>query len=383
VSLPEVAIVGIGIHPFGRHDGLSARSMGVHAVRAALADAGVGWADLDFAFGGSRDGGNADAMVADLGLTGLQFINVRNGCATGGSALVSAFNAIRAGAGRLGVVVGFDKHQPGAFSSDPAAYGLEPWYGETGLMVTTQFFGMKIQRYMHDHGITAAALARVAAKAFRNGARNPNAWRRKPLSEAEILASPMVADPLTQYMFCSPGEGGVALVLARGDEALRYCEQPVYLRSAVVRTRRFGSFEVFSPALALERADSPTVDAARAAFAAAGIGPDEVGVAQLQDTDSGAEVMHLAECGLCKDGEQEEWLARGVTEISGALPVNTDGGCLANGEPIGASGLRQVYEVVTQLQGRAGDRQVPGAPRVGFTHVYGAPGVSACTVLSR
>ena len=155
------------------------------------------------------------------------------------------------------------------------------------------------------------------------------------------------------------------------------------LRSSVVRTRRFGSFEVFSPALALDRADSPTVDAARLAFAAAGIGPDEVGVAQVQDTESGAEIMHLAECGLCKDGEQEEWLARGVTEIGGALPVNTDGGCLANGEPIGASGLRQVHEVAAQLQGRAGDRQVPGEPQVGFTHVYGAPGISACTVLSR
>ena len=383
MRVPEVAIVGIGIHPFGRHDGVSARAMGVHAVRAALADAGVGWADVDFAYGGSRDGGNADSMVADLGLTGLPFVNVRNGCATGGSALVAAADTIRAGGGRLGVVVGFDKHPAGAFGSDPAAYGLGSWYGETGLMVTTQFFAMKIQRYRHDHGISRAALARVAAKAFRNGARNPDAWRRTALSEDEILAAPMVADPLTQYMFCSPGEGGVALVLARGDEAARGCERPVYLRSAVVRSRRFGSFEVFSPSLALERADSPTVDAARAAFAAAGIGPDEVGVAQLQDTDAGAEIMHLAECGLCKDGEQEEWLARGVTEIGGALPVNTDGGCLANGEPIGASGLRQVHEVVAQLQGRAGDRQVPGGPRVGFTHVYGAPGISACTVLSR
>jgi acetyl-CoA acetyltransferase len=193
----------------------------------------------------------------------------------------------------------------------------------------------------------------------------------------------MIAHPLTQYMFCSPGEGGVALVLARADQASRYCDRPVHLRSAVVRTRRFGSFEVFSPGLALERADSPTVDAARAAFAEAGIGPDEVHVAQVQDTEAGAEIMHLAECGLCKDGEQEEWLARGVTETGGALPVNTDGGCLANGEPIGASGLRQVYEVVAQLRGRAGDRQVPGDPRVGFTHVYGAPGISACTVLTR
>ncbi|HEV7536692.1 MAG TPA: thiolase family protein [Acidimicrobiia bacterium] len=382
MSGPDVAVVGIGLHPFGRPD-VPARAMGVQAVRAALADAGAGWVDVDFAVGGSRDGGNADAMVADLGLTGLPFLNVRNGCATGGAALVTAANTIRAGAGRLGVVVGFDRHTAGAFGSDPAAYGLGSWYAETGLMVTTQFFGMKIQRYMHDHGISRAALARVAARAFRNGARNPDAWRRKPLTEAEILAAPMIADPLTQFMFCSPGAGAVALVVAPGDEARRWSARPVYLRSAVVRTRRFGSFEVYSPSLALDREGSPTVDAARAAFAEAGIGPDEVGVAQLQDTDSGAEIMHLAECGLCQDGEQEEWLARGVTEIDGALPVNTDGGCLANGEPIGASGLRQVHEVVAQLQCRAGDRQVPGDPRVGFTHVYGAPGLSACTVLSR
>ncbi len=158
---------------------------------------------------------------------------------------------------------------------------------------------------------------------------------------------------------------------------------PVFLRSVALRTRRFGSFEVFSPSIAIEPAASPSADAAAAAFAEAGISPRDVDVAQLQDTESGAEVMHLAETGLCEHGEQEKLIACGATEIGGRLPVNTDGGCIANGEPIGASGLRQVHEVVLQLRGLAGARQVPGAPRVGFTHVYGAPGVSACAVLSR
>jgi acetyl-CoA acyltransferase len=108
-----------------------------------------------------------------------------------------------------------------------------------------------------------------------------------------------------------------------------------------------------------------------------------VDVVQVQDTESGAEIMHLAECGFCEHGEQEKWISEGVTEIEGRLPVNTDGGCIANGEPIGASGLRQVHEIVTQLRVEAGDRQVPGRPRIGFTHVYGAPGISACTVLRR
>ena len=270
-------------------------------------------------------------MVSQLGLTGLPFVNVANGCATGGSALVSASNAIRAGAGRLGVVVGFDKHPPGPFGSDPAAYGLGPWYGETGLMVTTQFFALKIQRYMHDHAITPAALARVAAKAFRNGARNPNAWRRNPLTEAEILAAPMIADPLTQYMFCSPGDGAVALVLARSDEAQRWCRRPVYLRSATVRTRRFGSFEVFSPALALERADSPTVDAARDAFAAAGIGPDEVGVAQVQDTESGGRSDGFAHADRLRAG-------RAGREALGGVDVEALGTHEAGEDESGAPG---------------------------------------------
>jgi acetyl-CoA acetyltransferase len=381
---PEIAIVGAGIHQFGRHEGVSGLAMGVAAVRAALADAGVAWRDIEFAYGGSEDAGNADTMVADLGPTGLPFVNVKNGCATGGSALVSAVRALESGAYDVGLVVGFDKHPRGAFQNDPADWSLPAWYGEDGLMVTTQFFGAKLQRYMHEHGIPELALARVAEKAYRNGSITPHAWRRTPMSTDEILAARVLAHPLTQYMLCSPGEGAAALIVCRREYLDRLPEaRPVWLRSVAFRTRRPGSFEVFSPSLPLEIAPSPSVDAAREAFERAGAGPDEVDVAQVQDTESGAELIHLAECGLCEHGEQAELYATGATEIGGRLPVNTDGGCLANGEPVGASGLRQVYEIVAQLRGEAGERQVPGEPRLGFTHVYGAPGVSACTVLSR
>jgi acetyl-CoA acetyltransferase len=236
---------------------------------------------------------------------------------------------------------------------------------------------------MREHGISDATLARVAAKAYRHGALNPNAWRREPISEEEIAAADMVNDPLTRYMFCSPGEGGAAVVVASPAAVRRLSGRPVDLLSVATRTRRFGSFEVFSPAIQGTGAPSSvSADAARAAFEAAGVGPSEIDVVQLQDTESGAEIMHMAECGFCEHGEQEKLVADGTTEIGGALPVNTDGGCIANGEPIGASGLRQVHEVVTQLRGEAADRQVPGRPRLGFTHVYGAPGVSACTVLA-
>jgi acetyl-CoA acetyltransferase len=382
--MTDVALAGVGIHAFGRHEGVSALAMGAYAVRAALADAGLAWRDVQFAYGGSEDGGNADTMVSELGPTGLPFVNVKNGCATGGSSLVSAVTAIRSGMYDVGLVVGFDKHPRGAFQNDPADWSLPRWYGEDGLMVTTQFFGAKLQRYMHDHSIPAGTLAQVAEKAYANGAQTPHAWRRTPLSAEQIESSPMLADPLTQYMLCSPGEGAAALVLAATTFAGRLrSPRPVLLRSVSFRTRRAGSFEVFSPSLDLELPPSPTVDAAREAFEVAGIGPSDVDVVQVQDTESGAELIHLAECGLCEHGEQAELYATGATRIDGRLPVNTDGGCLANGEPVGASGLRQVYEVVTQLRGEAGARQVPGEPKVGFTQVYGAPGVSACTVLSR
>jgi len=379
----DVAIVGIGMHPFGRHEGVSGMEQGAVAVRAACKDAGVEWSDIQFAFGGSRAAGDPDRMVSMLGLTGLQFINVTNGCATGGSALFSAYNTIRSGIYDLGIAIGFDKHPRGAFSpAGPGGNGRN-WYGGSGLALTTQFFAMKINRYMERYGITNDALARVAAKAFRNGEKNPMAWRRKALSESEILQSPMLSYPLTQFMFCNPGEGGVALVLCRADIAHRYTRHPVYLRSAIVRSRRFGSFEVTAPSLALEEGDGPTIDASKAAYEMASLGPEDVDLAQLQDTESGAEIMHMAENGFCEHGAQEAMLANGETEISGRFPVNTDGGCLANGEPIGASGLRQVYENVLQLRGDAGKRQVQGDPKVAYTHVYGAPGISGVTILSR
>ena len=379
--MSNVAIVGIGMHEFGRNDGISGMDQGVVAVRRALADCGRQWSDMQFAVGGSMDGGAADTMVSRIGLTGLPFTNVVNGCATGGTALAQAVNTIDSGAADVGIAIGFDKHEPGAFRiKGPRG---KDWYGGSGLALTTQFFGMKINRYMQQYGISQNTLAKVAAKASRNGSLNPMGWRRKPLSEEEILNAPMLSYPLTQYMFCSPAEGGVALILARADIAKNYTDTPIYLKAAVVRSRRFGSFEVLAPHLALEHGDGPSIDASKAAFEMAGLGPKDIDVAQLQDTESGAEVMHMAENGFCANGEQEFMIQAGETEINGKLPVNTDGGCLANGEPIGASGLRQVYENVLQLRGDAGPRQVPNNPKTAYTHVYGAPGISGVTILQK
>lgn len=378
----DVAIIGIGIHPFGRTEGVSGLEQGVVAARQALKDTSLEWSNMQFAYGGSSAAGKADTMVSKLGLTGLQFINVSNGCATGGSALQSAYMAIQSGMFDIGMAVGFDKHPRGAFTVDPEGSGLGKWYGDIGLALTPQFFGMKIQRYMHEFGITEDTLVRVAMKNYQNGSKNPNAWRRTPFSYEDIAESPMVCNPLRKYMFCSPAEGACAMILCPADKAREHTSHPVFLKAVSVKTRQFGSFEVFAQSQALERADSPTVKASQAAFEMAGVGPEDIDVAQLQDTESGAEIMHMAENGFCADGDQEQWLREGRTEIGGKLPVNTDGGCLANGEPVGASGLRQVYEICVQLRGQGGERQVPNQPKTGYTHVYGAPGLSGVTILS-
>jgi acetyl-CoA acetyltransferase len=380
--MSRVSIIGVGLHPFGRFGDKPAMDMGAEAIRLALQDAGISWDQVQRGYAGSLEVSNPDAVVGKLGLTGIPVFGVFNGCATANTAISLAAEAIEHGEVDIAIAVGFDKHPRGAFAGDPSVLGLPAWYGETGLFLTTHFFGMKINRYMALHGISPETLAKVAAKNFRNGAKNDKAWRREPMSEEEILAAPYLNYPLTKFMYCAPNEGGAAVVLCRRDLASTYSDSPVHLAASELRTRRSGAFEVSSPSLPVASVPSPTVYAATAAFEKAGIGPDDVHVAQLQDTDAGSEIIHMAENGFCADGDQEKLIAEGYTEIGGRLPVNTDGGLMANGEPIGASGLRQIHEIVLQLRGRAGARQIPGPHTVGYTHLYGSPGTGAVTILT-
>ena len=377
----EVAIIGVGLHPFGRHEGVPALDMGVEAANLALADAGVSWKEMQFACGGSLEVVQPDTMIKFMGLTGIPFQTIFNGCATGGSLLLSAIATIQSGMGEIGIAIGIDKHPRGAFSTSDTSQGS--WYGETGLALTTQYFGMKTQRYLHDHGISEDTLHRTAVKAFKNGSLNPKAWRRKALPYEAIASSQLVSDPLRQYHFCSPSEGAAAVVVCSAKVARRYTTEPIFIKANVLKTRLYGSFEVLAPSIPVKGASSPTELAAKAAYEAAGIGPEDVDVAQVQDTEVGHELMHMAENGLCKHGEQEALIREGATEIVGRLPINTDGGLLANGEPVGASGLRQIHELCLQLWGRAEKRQVPREVRTGYAQVYGAPGLSSVTILSK
>jgi acetyl-CoA C-acetyltransferase len=197
--------------------------------------------------------------VSMVGLSGIPFTNVFNACATAASAAKVCADGIRLGDYDIGIAIGLDKHPRGAFTEDPALVGMPSWYAENGQYLTTQFFGMKANRYLHDHGISQETLAKVAAKNFRNGALNPNAFRRNPIPEEDILNSAMLNYPLTQYMFCAPDEGAAAVVMCRADIAHRYTSKPVYLRAVEVRTRRYGAYEVNTTFAPVEEDVAPTV----------------------------------------------------------------------------------------------------------------------------
>ena len=206
----DVAIIGVGLHPFGATV-TSRRSRWVPTPwSCALTDAGVPWGDVQCAFGGSWEVAQTDPLTGLIGLTGIPFINVFNACATGAAAIQQAANAILAGTGDIVRGRRHGQAPPGSFKVDPTLTNVPAWYGENGQFVTTKFFGMKINRYMHDHGISSETLAKVAAKNYRNGALNPKAFRRKAITEEEILDSPVLNYPLTSYMFCAPDEGAAA-----------------------------------------------------------------------------------------------------------------------------------------------------------------------------
>ena len=229
----DVAIIGVGLHPFGRFEGKSAMEMGVDAIFAAVADAGVEWKDIGFATGGSWTVANPDAIVGMVGLSGIPFTNVFNACATAASAARTCADGIRLGDYDIGIAVGLDKHPRGAFTEDPALVGMPSWYAENGQYLTTQFFGMKANRYLHDHGISQQTLAKVAAKNFRNGATQPEcvpAQADSRGSDSQLDDAELPADPV--HVLCTRrGSRG-------GRHVPRRHRTPLHLEAGVPARRR-------------------------------------------------------------------------------------------------------------------------------------------------
>ena len=371
--MSEVRITGVGLHPFGRFGDLTGTAMGVTAVRAALAESGSGVADVQAAFCGTAYGGVAAGhrVLAALAGTGIPIYDVEAGCASGGAALQLGAASVASGQYDRVLVFGIEKMPKGIIRSSFFA----PWQEAAGLSPAPAFFALRAQRLLADTGLTEHHLAQVVVKNRRHGVANPDAMFTKAVSAEEVLASRMICPPLTLFMLCSPNEGAAAVVLERSANGLR-------LAGISLRSHLPGS--VLGEDSPLSGIDDdaitpPTTLAAQDAYAQAGLGPDDVDVVECQDTDAARELLAWAELGLCAPGDQAAVLAGGDADVGGRLPVNPSGGLLSKGEPLGASALGQVVELVRQLRGDAGDRQVDGA-RVGLAHVIGR-GANACVTV--
>ena len=275
--------------------------MGVHAVRAALAEAGN--PAFQAAFCGTAYGGVASGhkVLGALALTGVPIVDIEAGCASGGAALQLAAGAIRAGQYDCALVFGVEKMPKGIIRSS----FFEPWREEAGLAATPAYFALRAQRLLREAGLDKQHLAEVVVKNRRNGVNNPNAMFRKEVTVDEVLASRVVCEPLHLWMLCSPNEGAAALVLQKGDGG-------VQLASARLRSHLPGS--VLGEATPLSGIDDrditpPSTLAARDAYAEAGVGPDDLDVVECQDTDAARELLAYQELDLCAPGEQAKMLA--------------------------------------------------------------------------
>ena len=359
----EVAVIGVGMTKIGKFPERMLSGMGREAVIAALKDAGVPPKEIQAAYSGTSLGGAllGQRIFKDLGMSGMPINNMENACSSGSSAMREAWLSIASGLYDMVIAVGSEKLSALGGGTLP----LEKEDLEVGEgMVMPALYAMRARRYMHEFGATPEHLAKVVVKSRRCGAKNPQAQFRQETTVEEVLNSRMVADPLTLFQCCPMGDGSGAAILCSLDKARKYTSQPILIKGSILVSGRFdNSFrDMTTPEI--------TVRASKLVYEMAGIGPEEVSLAEVHDAFSIAELLYYEALGFCGRGEAPKLLDEGATEIGGRIPVNPSGGLISKGHPTGATGLAQTAEIVWHLRGQAGARQVKNA-KVGLTHCTG------------
>jgi acetyl-CoA acetyltransferase len=359
----DVCVVGTGLIPFGKYPEKTLAELGWPAVKEAIIESGLPPKSIDAVYCGTALGGMmaGQRVMKSLGLTGMAIINVENACSSSSSALAEAWLAIASGRHDVVVVIGVEKLTK--FGGGTLPLEREDWEVGQG-MVMPALYAMRARRYMHDYGLTARQLGEVSVKAHEHGALNPNAQIRKRVTIEEVMAARPVADPFTLWHCCPTGDGAAALVLAPGDMAVKRDAHPVRIVASEVTTGIYtnGYRDMTWAEL--------TARGAHEAYEMAGIGPEDVDVAEIHDAFTIAELMYYEAFGFCQRGGAYELLASKATSLGGRVCVNPSGGLLSRGHPVGATGAAQAVEIVRQLEGRAGAHQVEGA-KVGLTHATG------------
>ncbi|UUU43079.1 lipid-transfer protein [Streptomyces sp. NBC_00162] len=393
----DIAVLGAGMHPWGKW-GRSFVEYGRTAARAALADAGLDWTDVGSIVGADTVRSGYPGYVAGatfaraLGWQGARVTSVYAACASGAQAIGTARAQILAGLADVVLVVGADAAPKGFFAPAGGNRPDDPdWLRFRVLGATNPaYFALYARRRMAVYGDTPEDFAQVKVKNAAAGTLNPNARYRKAVSAEEVAASAVVADPLRLLDICATSDGGAALVLTSMDFARsRGIADPVRIRAVSTVTPTYPRTVLDLPDIATDSAvavrpaaGSFRASIARAAYEEAGLGPDDLSLAEVYDLSTALELEWYEDIGLCGEGEGAKLVREGATALGGRIPVNTSGGLASFGEAVPAQAIAQVCELTWQLRGTAGERQVPGA-RAGITANQGLFGHGSAVVAVR
>lgn len=368
--MSKVLIAGVGMTQFGKQVGRGVRSLAVEAIDLALADAGVPAEDVDRIFFGNAAAGivsqqemiRGQIALRNHALANTPLINIENACASGGSALNLAFEAVAGGRAEVVLVVGAEQlnHKDRARpfnalrgSTDIEEIGESEPDAMASNSILMDYYAGEAQNFLDRYKASASDFALVAVKNRKHAAENPLAHLRAPQTVEEVLAARMIVSPLTLPM-CSPiTDGAAALIVCSEAYGRRLKGDLVELAASTVAAQGKGADR------------SPVIGASVAAYREAGVGPDDLDLIELHDAAAPAELLQYAEIGICEEGQAHHLLRSGATALGGKLPINVSGGLLSRGHPLGATGCAQVVELYLQLCGRAGKRQVENA-RIGL-----------------
>lgn len=373
----EVAVVGVGMAPFGRFPEKSAVDSGIEATLAALDDARVDFRTIEAAYCGVVGQGMTPgtSVFGAIGYTGMPIISIDNASASGSSAFREAYLAVAHGRADTAIATGIGKMAGpmGALSGPgPREQALAK---AQAMLAPAGMFAMRANRRMHDYGTTIEHYAKVAVKNRLHASMNPYAQYRKPITVDDVMNARMICDPMTLLHCCPTGDGGAAAIVTTVERARQLGSSPLI----TVAGSAFRSEAYRSPN---QPGGDLTELTSRAVYADAGIGPGEIDLVQIHDAFSVEEIEYYESLGFAKPGEGERLIDEGATTVGGRIPFSTDGGLLSRGHPLGPTGLAQIWETVLQLRGQAGDRQVAGA-KAGLAHMIGAGGVCICHILKR
>lgn len=381
-QMREVWVTGIGTTRYDQYDDKECFDLGREAILQVLSDAQMEWKEIQAAFCGSvyQGTGSGHQAIKEVGLTGIPIINVENACSSGSSAFRLAYQSVAAEIYDVVLAMGMEKMPRGPIPST----AFRPWELKMGFNLQPANYANEAVEYMHQYGATVDDFSLVTVKNRQNGSLNPMARFQKPVTLEKINSSRMIAKPLRLFHCCPLADGATAFILCSKDK-LKDVKRKVKIAASVLTTGVYG--DAFYPSALVDSVKYPaqegmTQQSAREAYELAGLGPKDIHVVQAYDTMAPAELWDIEKLGFCGPGEAPALLRQGVFHIDGEIPVNTDGGLMSRGHPLGATASAQIYELMLQLRGEAGKRQVEGATAA-LAHSSGAGPNSSVTILTR